>query len=139
MAMKKCLWSGAAAALLVSCAAPQRPPFDVNAFGVYVAAEHSGSAITLEPGQVLVVRLVSDVNQIREWTLLDFVPGVLVGPTAPVFERPPPAANLDVTLGAAVWRFKPAAAGTVTLKFEYRHPRSLEPATQTVNYAVTVR
>jgi hypothetical protein len=112
--VKTCLWAGAL--LLSACAAPQRPQPEVNAFGVQVAAEHSGTAIKLERGQVLVVRLA-----------------------APAFERDPQAANSGDASGAAVWRFLPAAAGTVMLKFDYRHPRTLAPASLTVNYTVTVR
>jgi hypothetical protein len=135
--VKTCLWAGAL--LLSACAAPQRPGPEVNAFGVHVAVEHSGTAITLERGQVLVVRLAASVNQNREWSLVDFVPGVLSVPAAPVFERDPLAANSGDASGAAVWRFLPAVAGTVMLKFDYRHPRTLAPASLTVNYTVTVR
>ena len=137
--IKKWVWTGAAVALLAACAAPQRPPLEVNAFGVHVTAEHSGSAITLERGQELVVRLGTNVSQNQEWSLLDFVPGVLTGPSAPVFEREARSSNFNEASGATVWRFMPAAAGTVTLKFDYRHPRSIEPASRTVNYTVTVR
>jgi hypothetical protein len=38
-----------------------------------------------------------------------------------------------------VFVLKPVAAGNVTLKFDLRRPRNLEPATQTVTYAVTVK
>ena len=137
--MKNWAGAGAAVLLLVACAAPQRPQLDVNPFGVQVRAEHSGSGITLEREQELVVRLASSVNENQEWSLVDFVPGVLTGPSAPAFEREPRSSSFNDASGAAVWRFKPAAAGTVTLKFDYRHPRSLEPASRTVNYIVTVR
>ncbi len=139
--MKTRLLTGAVLMLVVACAAPlpPRPPPQTSAFGVQVAAEHSGSIITLEREQTLLVRLATNVSQNREWSLVDFVPGVLTGPAAPVFERDPRGSNFDGTSGAAVWHFKPAAAGTVTLKFEYRHPRTLAPAIQTVNYTITVR
>ena len=135
----KWVWGSALVVLLGACAAPQRPPLEVNAFGVHVAAEHSGSAITLEPGQALVVHLATNVSQNQEWSLVDFKPGVLTGPSAPVFEREARSSNLTEASGDAVWRFMPTAAGTVTLKFDYRHPRSIEPASRTVNYTVTVR
>ena len=137
--MKNWVGIGAAVLLVAACAAPQRPPLEVNPFGVHVGAEHSGSGITLEPEQELVVRLATSVSQNREWTLVDFAPGVLTGPTAPVFEREPLSSNFSGASGAAVWHFKPAAAGTVTLKFDYRHPRTLDPAARTVSYTVTVR
>ena len=137
--MKKWLAVGAAVLLLAACAAPQRPQPEVDAFGVHVAVAHSGSAITLERGQALVVRLATNVNQNREWSLVDFVPGVLTGPAAPAFERESIASSSGDASGAMVWHFKPAAAGTVTLKFDYRHPRTLDPATLSVSYTVTVR
>ena len=137
--MKNRALIGAAALLLAACAAPQRPQLDVNPFGVQVRAEHTGSGITLEREQELVVRLTSSVHENREWTLVDFAPGVLTGTTAPVFERESLSSNFNDASGAAVWHFKPAAAGTVVLKFDYRHPRTLDPASRTVSYTVTVR
>ena len=137
--MKNRVVISAAALMLAACAAPQRPQLDVNPFGVQLRAEHSGSGITLEREQELVVRLVSNVNENLEWSLVAFAPGVLAGSTMPVFERESLSSNFNDASGAAVWRFKPAAAGTVTLKFDYRHPRTLDPAARTVSYTVTVR
>lgn len=137
--MKKWALFGAAVLLVAACAAPQRPQPEINPFGVHVAAEHSGSSITLERDQALVVRLSVSVRENQEWSLVDFAPGVLSAPAAPVFERDQRAATFNEASGAAVWRFKPAAAGSVTLKFDYRHPRTLDPAARTVNYNVTVR
>lgn len=138
-AMKNRLWVGALASLVVACAAPQRPQLDVNAFGALVGAEHNGSGITLEREQELVVRLASVVSENREWALVDFVPGVLTGPTKPAFERESLSSSFNDASGAAVWIFKPAAAGTVVLTFDYRNPRTLDPAARTVSYTVTVR
>ena len=134
-------WSvvGAALVLLAACATPPRPAPVVDRYGVNVAAEHSGSSITLEPGQELVVRLTTIASPTSEWSLVDFQPGVLEGQTAPKFEREIEASNPVQAVGFEVWRFRPAAAGTVTLKFDYRRMRTLDPATQTVTYTVTVR
>jgi hypothetical protein len=137
--MKRWVALGAAVLLLAACAAPQRPQPAVDAFGVHVAVEHSGSAVTLERGQALVVHLATSVNQNREWSLVDFSPGVLTGPAEPAFERDLAAAVSGDGSGNSVWRFKPGVAGTVTLKFDYRHPRRLDPASLTVSYTVTVR
>ncbi|MDP3822571.1 MAG: protease inhibitor I42 family protein [Burkholderiales bacterium] len=136
-------WSLAAAAvsLVAACAAPPPPPRPlphVNAFGVHVAAEHSGSSITLERDRALEVRLGMSVAENREWELVDFAPGVLTGAAAPRFEREQRAANYNEAAGAAVWHFKATAAGTVMLKFEYRNPRTIAPASRTVNYTVVV-
>ena len=134
-------WSvvGAALVLLAACSTPPRPAPVVNRYGVNVAAEHSGSSITLASGQELVVRLTTIASPTSEWSLVDFKPGVLAGQTAPKFEREVEANNPIQAVGFEVWRFRPASAGTVTLKFDYRRMRMLDPATQTVTYTVTVR
>lgn len=138
--MKRWLLAGAVLALVAACTAPPRPDPEVNRYGVHVAAEHSGSSIALEPGQELVVRLASLLGPSTEWSIVDFKPGVLTGPSAPRFEPEKRMSQLnEPAAGFEVWRFKPAAPGTVTLKFEYRRIRSLDPATETVTYTVTVR
>jgi hypothetical protein len=134
-------WPFAAVTLLLfsACAAPPRAQPEVDAFGVHVAAEHSGSSVTLEREQALVVRLNTLVSDNAEWSLVDFSPGVLAAPAAPRFQRGLRASNVNEASGAVAWRFLPAVAGTVVLKFDYRRPRSLEPALQSVSYTVTVR
>ena len=104
-----------------------------------MAVEHSGSAIALERDQELVVRLATLVNPGSGWALVDFTPGVLTGQTAPKFERELRVSNVNDAAGFEVWRFKPVAAGTVTLKFDYRRPYRLDAATQSVSYTVMVR
>jgi predicted secreted protein len=138
--MKHWALAAAAVSLVAACAAPPQPQPrpQVNAFGVHVAAEHSGSSITLERDRALEVRLGMSVTENREWELVDFAPGVLSGAAAPHFEREQSAANYNEAAGAAVWHFKAAAAGTVMLKFEYRNPRTITPASRTVNYTVVV-
>jgi predicted secreted protein len=137
--MKQWSVAGAALMLLAACETPPRPEPVVDRYGVNVAAEHSGSSITLASGQELVVRLTTIASPTSEWSLVDFKPGVLAGKTAPEFEREIEARNPIQAVGNEVWRFRPAAAGTVTLKFHYRPMRTLDPATQTVTYTVTVR
>ncbi|MEO8804525.1 MAG: protease inhibitor I42 family protein [Burkholderiaceae bacterium] len=133
---------GAAVLLLAACsAAPpsQRPEPRVDAFGVHVSDEHSGGSVTLEREQKLVVSLPTVLSQNREWELVGFVPGVLTGSTVPAFERDPIAAHSGDASGNSVWHFKPGNAGTVTLTFDYRNPRTREPVSRTVSYTVTVR
>lgn len=141
--LKKWAGVGAAVLLLAACSAPPpqqtRPEPRVDAFGVHVSAEHSGGSVTLEREQYLVVRLSTAVSQNREWELVDFVPGVLTGSAVPAFQRDPRAAASGDASGHAVWNFKPGSVGTVTLKFDYRNPRTRDPASRTVSYTVTVR
>ncbi len=137
--LKKWTCAGAMLLLVAACAAPERPRPEVNRYGVNIGVEHSGSAITLERDQELVVRLATLVSPGSEWALVDFTPGVLTGQTAAKFEREVRVSNANDAAGFEVWRFKPAAAGTVTLKFDYRRAFRLDPATQSVSYTVTVR
>ena len=140
----KKMWAGVGAVvlLLAACSAAPlqqpRPEPRVDAFGVHVSAEHSGGSLTLEREQKLEVSLLTVLSQNREWELVGFVPGVLTGATVPTFERDPQAAHSGDASGNAVWHFKPGAAGTVTLKFDYRNPRTREPVSRTVSYIVTV-
>jgi predicted secreted protein len=125
--------------LLAACASPDLPKPQVWRHQVTVAAEHSGSSIELGRDQELVVRLATPSNTPFEWSLVDLPRGVLAAPDAAKFEREPRATNFDDAAGAEVWRFRAAAAGSVTLRFEFRRAHSLDPATQTVTYTVTVR
>jgi len=127
---------GAAAA---SAPAP-RPVLIQNTGGrsITVGDDKSGASIELEPAQELVVRLPLLATTGREWSLVDLAPGVLsVQSTS--FERASRDTNIFEAAGSSVWHFKPVAAGTVTLRFDLRRPRSLDPAVQTVTYAVTVK
>lgn len=141
--LKKWGTVGAAVLLLAACgAAPPAPrvePPRVDRFGVHVSDEHSGGSVTLEREQKLEVSLSTVLSQNREWELVGFAPGVLTGPTVPTFERDPQAAHSGDASGNAVWHFKPGAPGTVTLKFDYRNPRTREPVSRTVSYTVIVR
>jgi hypothetical protein len=105
---------------------------------VAVSDEQAGGLVTLEREQELVVSLPLAGPDRREWRLVDLRPGVLAAPSSK-FERAPRNVNSGEAAGATVWRFKPEAAGSVSLRFELRRPRSLEPAVQTVTYDVTVK
>jgi predicted secreted protein len=136
-----------AAALLGACstaekvAPPPAAPSVVQSPGrkaVNVTPAQSGATVVLDSGQQLVVTLPLSATSGLQWAPVDLKPGVLavLGST---FERAPRDVNIDEAAGAEVWRFAPEAAGTVALRFELRRPRSLAPAAQTVNYAVTVK
>lgn len=105
---------------------------------VTVTTGQAGAGVELGLGQELVVRLGTVVVSGREWSLVDLAPGVLVA-AGPVFERDLRNADAGEAIGASVWRLRPVAAGVVTLRFEYRRPRNVEPASEVVTYAVTVR
>ena len=108
---------------------------------VTVTAGQNGAVIELGLEQELVVRLATNVTSGREWSLVDLAPGVLgvLGVSGPVFERDLRTANPGEAAGTSVWRLRPMAAGAVTLRFEYRRPRKVEPVAEVVTYAVTIR
>jgi predicted secreted protein len=105
---------------------------------VNVSEAQSGAAVVLERGQQLVVTLPLSATSGYQWSPVDLKPGVIaaIGST---FERASRDVSNDEATGAEVWRFAPEAAGTVSLRLELRRPRSLELATQTVSYTVTVK
>ena len=107
---------------------------------ITVSELNAAASIVLEPAQELVVRLALDATQRPEWSLIEFTPGVLTT-SGSSFERARRDANINPTdaVGNMVWVFKPVAAGEVTLKFDLRLPRSLEPAVRSVTYKVTAR
>ena len=105
---------------------------------ISVTAEQSGAEIELGREQELVVRLATGSTDGQEWSLVDFAPGVL-NATGPKFERDLRSTTIDDATGTSLWRLRPSAPGTVALRFEYRRPRRLDPATQVVTYRVTVR
>jgi len=105
---------------------------------VTVTAEQSGATIELGLDQTLVVRLATGSTGKQEWSLVGLAPGVL-NPVGPTFERELPSNTDNVASGSSIWRLQPTAAGKVDLRFEYRRPRSVEPATDVVTYVVKVQ
>lgn len=105
---------------------------------ISVGDDKSGAAIVLEPAQELVVRLPLIATTGREWSLVDLAPGVLAVQSTS-FERAPRDVDGSEAAGSSIWHFRAVAAGTVTLRFDLRRPRSLDPAVQTVTYAVTAK
>jgi predicted secreted protein len=133
-------------ALLVACSTAEKVkpvvgPSVVQSPGqksITVSDAQSGASIVLERGQALIVRLPIRGAAGREWTLVDLKPGVLAVPSSR-FERALRDSNPEEADGATVWHFSPDAAGTVAVRFDLRRPHSLQPAEQTVTYAVTVK
>jgi len=105
---------------------------------VTVTVGQSGAEVELGLEQELVVRLATGSIVGYEWSLVDLRPGVLSG-TGPKFERDLRGTTMDDATGQSIWRLRPSAPGAVMLRFEYRRPRNVEPATQVVTYNVTVR
>jgi len=126
--------------VLAGCATPQERERKVDTGGrVVTLTAGSASSIELRRDQELRVRLATDGTDGREWSLVEMVPGVLVQEGARGFEREGLVSNIGQAAGAEVFRFKPLAAGTTTLKFDFRRPHDLRPATQSVSYTVSVR
>lgn len=141
-------WSSFAlsAALLGACSstpeAPKPPPPQPVVQGsghvLTVTDANAGAAVTLDSTQALMVRLPVGTTSGLEWSLVDLKPGV-VSAVGPKFERALRNTNSEEAAGDSVWRVKPESAGTITLSFELRRPRTLLPAAQTVRYDVTVK
>jgi len=135
-----------AAALLAACStpdapkAPAPPPVIAHAGqrAINVTGDDTGASIVLESAQPLIVRLAINVTTGQEWSVVDLKPGVLAT-QGPKFERALRNAGSAEGEGFVVWQFAPQSAGTVTLNFELRRPRSLQPATQFVRYDVVVK
>ena len=137
----------AAAALLAACSAPglpkatPPPPPPVAHPGarlVTVSDANAGASVTLDAAQELVVSLPIGVAAGLEWSLVDLKPDVLTLSSSK-FERGRSDMSDQEGDGAIVWHFKPKTAGTVTLTFDLRRPRSVLPAVRTVIYNVTVQ
>lgn len=108
---------------------------------VMVSERQDGASIVLDASQELRVELPNDawaVTHDLEWSVADLSPGVL-GVLGSRFERGARDNNPSDAGGSTIWRIKPQAAGQVKLKFVLRRARSLDPATQTVTFDVTVR
>jgi predicted secreted protein len=103
-----------------------------------VTEAQAGAGIELGREQELIVRLTTVGTSGREWSLVDLAPGVLVA-TGPKFQRALIGTTDDDSSGQSIWRLRPSAAGSVSLRFEYRRPRNTEAAAAVVTYAVTVQ
>lgn len=99
--------------------------------------DSAGARVALEREQQLLVRLPDIVAGGYEWSLVDFVPGVLDA-QGPKFERALRSNSIAEFEGSSSWEFKPTGSGTVTLRFELRRPRNTAPAIQVAVYTVTV-
>jgi hypothetical protein len=105
---------------------------------VTVTADNTGSAVVLDPAQELIVELDIPATTNLEWSVVDLKPGV-VSVTSSKFERALRNLSAEESGGSTVFHLKAEAAGTVALKFDLRRARSLDPAVQSVTYAVTVK
>jgi predicted secreted protein len=103
-----------------------------------VSDERSGARVVLAPAQELLVSLALSTVNGPEWSLVDLPAGVLAV-RATTFERALRNTTDDEGAGASIWRFSAASSGHVTLRFELRRPRSVEPAIRSVSFDVTVR
>ncbi len=143
--MRNGFWA-AAVVMLAGCAAGDKlkpvvtQPL-VKAVGkqsLTVTEAQAGAEIELGREQELIVRLTTGGTGGREWSLVDLAPGVLVA-TGPKFQRALIGTTDDDSSGQSIWHLRPSAAGSVTLRFEYRRPRNTEAAAAVLIYVVTVR
>ena len=132
--------AAAASMTLAACATPDERARKVDTGGHFVTLTNgSAGSVELRRDQELRVRLATDVTDGREWALVEMTPGVLAQDGTRAFEREGLVSNIGQAAGAEVFRFKPLAAGTTTLKFDFRRPRDLQPASQSVSFTVSVK
>jgi inhibitor of cysteine peptidase len=102
-----------------------------------ITAADAGHPITLRIGEELVLNLECNPSTGYDWFLTDAKNPVLssLGKPAYVQGRSTPGAG-----GIESWNFRASAAGTQTLKLEYRRPweKNTSPA-KTAIFQVTVR
>jgi predicted secreted protein len=125
---------------LAACATPEERERRIDTGGHLVKLTlGSASSVELRQDQELQVRLATRGTTGHVWTLVEMTPGALVQQGAATFERESLVSNIGQAAGFEVFRFKPAASGATTLKFELRRPRDLDPAIQLVSFAVSVK
>ncbi len=102
--------------------------------------DDNGRALTLKPGQVLVIHLAANPTTGYTWALGEVNEGVL-RQAGEAGYTPAPAGQGEVgTGGTAVWRFVAVGIGTTTLKLVYIRPWEKPPkAAQTFSLTVTVK
>lgn len=101
-----------------------------------LAEDDSGTAVVLQTGDQLGVRLISNASTGYQWVVVDEGPLALAGD--PVYEQSE-ADNVVGAAGAQVFTFNAPEAGTGTLTLEYRRSwETTAPAEQTWSIDVTV-
>jgi predicted secreted protein len=105
---------------------------------VRVSIDDSGADIVLEPSQQLAISLELKVRTGLDWSLVDFQPGVLAVQRTR-FEPSSRPIDYEQGIGYSEWQMKAEAPGRVTLKFDLRRARSLDPPAQTVTFNVSVQ
>lgn len=108
---------------------------------VTVSAADDGASVVLESTQELRVDLPNTPYAVAgnlEWSVVDLKPGVLAV-LGSRFERTGRNDNPSESAGVTVWRLKPQAPGSVTLKFELRRARSMNAPQQAVSFDVIVK
>ncbi|HKX39787.1 MAG TPA: protease inhibitor I42 family protein [Burkholderiaceae bacterium] len=125
---------------LAACATPEERERRVDTGGHIVKLTlGSAGSVELRQDQELQVRLATKGTTGHVWSLTEMAPGVLAQQGPSRFERESLVSNIGQAAGFEVFRFKPAAPGATTLKFELRRPRDLDPAIQLASFAVSVK
>jgi inhibitor of cysteine peptidase len=108
---------------------------------VALGIAEDGKQVELRQGQVLVVTLDSNATTGYSWSVAANDGTVLAAAGDPVYRGPedqnPPVVGAG---GTETFRFTAAAAGSTTLRLEYRRPwEKDQPADQTYTLQVVVR
>lgn len=108
-----------------------------GAAGDVLTEADAGTAVVVQTGDQLTVRLISNASTGYQWVVTDDGPLVQAGDSA--YEEPDAQGAVGAA-GAQVFTFEAPTAGTGTLALEYRRSwETTAPAADTWNVEVTVQ
>ncbi|MCL6450069.1 MAG: protease inhibitor I42 family protein [Acetobacteraceae bacterium] len=123
------------AVLLALCAGPA----GCGRSTVFVSADASGTAITLRPGQRLVVELPSNPSTGFQWTLWTPPDATVLAPEGSEFVAPPSSSPAVGQAGKELWQFSATAQGKTGFTLAYARPWESRPPESEFTLSVEVR
>ena len=105
--------------------------------GVQVTDADNGKQITVKPGDVMTVTLVSNPTTGYSWQVMEIDNTILIQVGEPEYEQSPGSEGLVGAGGTETFRFKVVGAGKTTLGLGYMRPWESLPPIET--FSVTIR